>query len=71
MRRKITRLKNQILDWYETLRALDEMPLRRILGDFYDEKERRPTPPRRTTKSRVEDLRPAPLHETKTTSKDN
>lgn len=58
MRRQIKEWKNRIIEWYDILKALDEMPLRRILGDFYEEKETRKKKAPRSTKTRVEDLRP-------------
>lgn len=58
MKRKLVALKNSLVGYYETLKALDEMPMRRLLGDFYEEKEPRQKPARRETKTSVEDLRP-------------
>lgn len=51
-------LKNRVIEFYDFLKAMDEMPMRRLLGDFYEEKEPKHKPVRRETKTSVEDLRP-------------
>ncbi|MFV8258769.1 hypothetical protein ACNQKP_13255 [Bdellovibrio bacteriovorus] len=58
MIRKLNQLKNRVVQFYDFLKAMDEMPMRRLLGDFYEEKEPRHKPVRRETKTSVEDLRP-------------
>lgn len=59
MIRKFNQLKNRVVEFYDFLKAMDEMPMRRLLGDFYEEKEKRHKPARRETKTSVEDLRPS------------
>ncbi|AFY02528.1 hypothetical protein [Bdellovibrio bacteriovorus] len=58
MIRKLSLLKNRVVQFYDFLKAMDEMPMRRLLGDFYEEKEPRRKAVRRETKTSVEDLRP-------------
>ncbi|MFV3408668.1 hypothetical protein [Bdellovibrio bacteriovorus] len=59
MVRKFNQLKKRVVEFYDFLKAMDEMPMRRLLGDFYEEKEPRRKPVRRETKTSVEDLRPS------------
>ena len=59
MVRKFNQLKKRLVEFYDFLKAMDEMPMRRLLGDFYEEKEPRRKPVRRETKTSVEDLRPS------------
>ncbi len=59
MVRKFNQVKKRVVEFYDFLKAMDEMPMRRLLGDFYEEKEPRRKPVRRETKTSVEDLRPS------------
>ncbi|ASD62917.1 hypothetical protein [Bdellovibrio bacteriovorus] len=59
MVRKFNQLMKRVVEFYDFLKAMDEMPMRRLLGDFYEEKEPRRKPVRRETKTSVEDLRPS------------
>lgn len=50
-------LKVRAVQLHETIKALDEMPMRMIQGEFYEEKKAEVRVPRKTKVS-VEDLRP-------------
>lgn len=50
-------LKARAIKLHETIKALDEMPMRMIQGEFYEEKKAEVRAPRKTNTS-VEDLRP-------------
>lgn len=57
MTKWLTALKDRVVKLHETIKALDEMPMRMIQGEFYEEKKVEARATRKNNVS-VEDLRP-------------
>lgn len=57
MTRILTSLKNNVIKLYETIKELDQMPMRRLQGEFYEEERKEPRV-RRKNDVKVEDLFP-------------
>ncbi len=58
MKQSLKSAWGRVVEFYNLIVALEQMPMRRILGDFYEEKEKNPKGAPRQTKTKVEDLRP-------------
>lgn len=57
MKNSFQNLIKKAADFYQYLKELEEIPLRHLRGDFYEEKRKeRPAP--RKNKVKVDDLRP-------------
>lgn len=54
---KLTAIKDRLVKLYADIKSLDEMPMRMIQGEFYEEKKVEVRVKRQTNVS-VEDLRP-------------
>lgn len=50
-------IKNQIIKLYDLIKELDQMPMRRLQGEFYEEERKEPRV-RRKNNVKVEDLFP-------------
>ncbi|MEK2646084.1 hypothetical protein [Bdellovibrio sp. BCCA] len=57
MIRVLTSLKNQLIKFYNIIKELDQMPMRRLQGEFYEEERKEPRV-RRKNDVKVEDLFP-------------
>lgn len=53
----VTDIKNRLVKIYADIKSLDEMPMRMIQGEFYEEKKVE-VRVKRQTNTKVEDLRP-------------
>lgn len=58
MKQNLVSLWGRVVEFYDLIVALEQMPMRRIMGDFYEEKEKKQKGAARKTKTKVEDLRP-------------
>lgn len=57
MIKMLTAAKDRLVKLYQTIKSFDEMPIRMIQGEFYEEKKAEVRAPRKNNVS-VEDLRP-------------
>nr|WP_295899669.1 hypothetical protein [uncultured Bdellovibrio sp.] len=57
MIRVLANLKNNVIKIYNLIKELDQMPMRRLQGEFYEEERKEPRV-RRKNNVKVEDLFP-------------
>lgn len=57
MKKAFANLKMQIFKAYEFIKELDQLPMRNMQGEFYEEKKKTPRAQRKNNVS-LEDLRP-------------
>ncbi|NUN06009.1 MAG: hypothetical protein HUU57_09620 [Bdellovibrio sp.] len=57
MKKVFANLKMHILKVYELIKELDQLPMRNMQGEFYEENKKTPRVPRKNNVS-LEDLRP-------------